>query len=148
MQVFIEALGTRVLQTKFSRMSEAVADAAPALELVASDMMRVEEQIFASQGRRGGGSWALDSYDWLVAKQRLGLDRRINFATHALYESVTQRGAPGQILNITRDLLEFGSDLPYAATTQRNRPIFKFTVYDRARWRNIIRDYMVGAFRA
>jgi phage gpG-like protein len=53
---FVEALGIRQVQTKFTRMSEAAIDASPVMETLADTMMAIIATIFESQGRRGGGS--------------------------------------------------------------------------------------------
>jgi phage gpG-like protein len=147
MQYFIEAMGIRQVQTKFSRVGLASQDAAPAFRSIAALLFAIEEQIFNSQGRRGGGSWRNLTAEWMLYKIRNRLDPRIGHATHALRESVTELNAPGQILLIGRKSLVFGSDLPYAATQQRNRPFIKYTLNDKARMRNILRDYLVAAWR-
>src|SRR5438132_10488716 len=120
MEFFIRAIGEKQVRTSFQRMGFAAANASPAFRSIANLIMEIEAQVFASQGRRGGGSWKRDTVDWLERKMRQRLDPRINIATGALMESVTEPGAEGQVLQITRNRLVFGSSLPYAAVTQRN----------------------------
>lgn len=143
----VRALGIKQVQTKFTRMAEARLYPKPALETVASLLMRVVGQTFESQGRRGGGSWRQLSTSWIAQKQRLGLDPRIGHATLALRHSMTERGDPNQILDVTDNMVNLGSSLPYAHTQQKHRPFVKLTAYDRRAARNIIRDYLIASFR-
>jgi hypothetical protein len=108
----------------------------------------IEKTVFNSQGRRGGGSWKQDSPDWLARKIRNGQDPRINHMTLALRRSVTEPGAPGQVLEVSPASLVVGSSLPQAAPSQRNRPFIKFTVADRTAMRGVIREYLMAAWRA
>lgn len=148
MEYFIQAMGVREVQRGFRAAAAAGVDVSPAMEDISVEMMAIEEQVFNSQGRRGGGSWKRDSIEWLTRKQRLGLDPRINHATLELRDSVTIPDAYGQIKRVGSHSLWFGSDLPYAEVTQRNRPFIKFTPFDRASFRKIIADYLVSAFRS
>lgn len=141
-------MGTKTVSTQFTRMGESVLDASPALETIADLMMSIEEQVFNSQGRRGGGSWKQDTAEWLLRKQRMGLDPRINHATGELRDSVTVPDAYGQIKRIGRQSLWFGSDLPQAEPSQRNRPFIKFTVYDRQKMASILKDWLMVAWRS
>lgn len=141
-------MGVRQVQTRFNRLGAAAVDATPAFDTIATLIFGIEKRVFDGQGRRGGGSWKRDSVEWLNRKMRLGLDPRINHATHALRNSVTELGAEGQILQISAQQLIFGSDLPYAKTSQRNRPFIDFTLSDKRMMRNIIRDHLIAAWRA
>jgi phage gpG-like protein len=143
---FVETQGTKEVATSFRRMGYAAAHAQPAFRTISLLIMEIMDRVFDSEGRRGGGSWKLDSVDWLERKMRMGLDPRINHATLALRDSVTVPGAEGQIMEITSNALYFGSDLPYAGVTQENRPFMKFMPQDRAEMRNIIRDYLIAAW--
>lgn len=128
-------------------MGAAAYDAEPGLLEVAELIFKIEERIFDSEGRRGGGSWKQDSPDWLARKIRMGLDPRINHATLALRKSMTVPDADHQILEVGPHHLRIGSDLPYAAVSQRNRPFVKFTTRDRLEMRNIIKHYLVEAWK-
>jgi phage gpG-like protein len=143
---FVETQGTREVATSFQRMGYAASHARPAFRTIALLIMEIMDRVFDSEGRRGGGSWKLDSVDWLERKMRMGLDPRINHATLALRDSVTVPGADGQIMEVTDRALYFGSDLPYAGVTQENRPFMKFTAGDRMEMRDIIRDYLIAAW--
>jgi phage gpG-like protein len=147
-EFFIKAMGVKQVSTKFTRLGQAAADAAPAMESVAQLIFSIEKTVFNSQGRRGGGSWKQDSPDWLARKIRNGQDPRINHMTLALRRSVTEPGAPGQVLEVSPASLVVGSSLPQAAPSQRNRPFIKFTVADRTAMRGVIREHLMAAWRA
>lgn len=148
MEFFLEAMGTKQVATRFNRMGAASVNAEPAFRTIAEMLFKITQTTFESQGRRGGGSWRRDSPAWLARKIRGGLDPRIGYATHALVKSVTEPGAPGQVLRIRRQSLRFGSRLPYAQTQQRHRPFIKLTVYDRSNMRAIIREHLITAWRS
>jgi hypothetical protein len=147
-EFFITAMGTKQVSTRFTRMGAATIDARPAMRTIGEMLFEITQTTFESQGRRGGGSWRRDSPAWLARKIRGGLDPRIGYATHALVKSVTEPDAPGQVFELRRNSLRFGSSLPYAKTQQRNRPFIKLTVNDRARMRLIIREHLIGAWKA
>jgi phage gpG-like protein len=132
---------------KFERMADAAIDTRPAMETIAGLMMGIIKATFESQGRRGGGSWAQLSTEWLLRKQRLGLDPRIGFAWHRLVEAFGTPGAPHQILEIGRHNVTIESDLPYAATQQAHRPFIRFTMRDRLEMSQVVTDHLVNAWR-
>lgn len=144
----VRSQGAKQVAVKFTRMGEAAVAARPAMEAVAILMMKALGMTFESQGRRGGGSWKRDTPEWLTRKLRNHLDPRIGHATLALRNSVSIPGAPHQDLLVTDTLVHLSSDLPYARTEQRHRPFVKFTIYDRMRMRDIIRDHLMTAFHA
>jgi hypothetical protein len=115
---------------------DAVYDLSDVLVTIRSDMMRVTESNFNSQGRRGGGSWKPITLAWLRRKERMGKDLRIQFMDHDLFDSVTVLGAPSQIADIddVEGTIRLGSTLDYAATAQRHRPYLRFTNADQVRW--------------
>lgn len=143
----IRAVGIRQVRTSFTRMAEARLDMKPATETIATLMMKFVENTFQSEGRRGGGSWAQDSVDWLTRKAREGLDPRIGHATLNLRNAMSQRGDPHQVLEVTNDRVSLGTDLPYEHTAQLHRPFVKFTPYDRRAMRKVVRDYLIDAWR-
>jgi len=133
-----EALGIQMATRRFNRLGAAAIDLAPAWADMLEFFFWIEDATFQSQGRRGGGSWAEDSEAWQAQKAREGLDPRINFATWALYDSVTLLNAPGQVVEITPQSLRFGSSLPQAAPSQRFRTFIKPTKEDRFNMGKII----------
>ena len=148
MKFVFEAQGIEQASRRFNRMGAAAIDLAPVWEEILQYFFYIEDATFQSQGRRGGGSWAQDSDEWLARKAREGLDPRINFATWALYDSMTLEGAPGQVVEITPDALRFGSDLPQAGPSQRYRAFIKLTVEDRQVMAKLIGEYFLLAWEA
>jgi phage virion morphogenesis protein len=143
--------GTEALSTRLTRMAKDTADARPAFNNVADELMRVTNIQFESQGRRGGGAWARLSPKWLKEKAKITLDLRILHLDHTLRHSVTRRGAPGQVLEIGPTEMNFGSNVKYARVHQegyppRNiprRPFIKLIDSDRRNIRNMIRDHIM-----
>ena len=141
-----EALGIRQAKRRFNRLGAAAIDLSPAWAEMLEYFFWMEDSVFTSQGRRGGGSWAEDSTEWLARKAREGLDPRVNFATWALYDAMTELGAEGQIVEITPNSLRFGTDLPEAGPSQRFRTFIKPTESDRMAMGNIIKHHFVRAW--
>jgi len=148
MQYILRAMGIKQAETRFKRMGVAAIAAKPAMEAVTNRLMRIVDQTFESEGRRGGGSWKQDTEEWLLRKQRNNLDPRIGHATLALRKSLTEIGAPHQIRRVEHNFAELGSSLPYAETQQRHRPFLKLTKADKIGLRTIIRDWLIEAWRA
>lgn len=146
-QFYVKVMNDKLVATKFERMGAAALDAKPAFARMAVLLFEIEEAVFESQGRRGGGAWADITAQWRERKVRNALDPRILHATHALRDSMTKPEAEGQILEITRNALVLGSSLPYAEAQNKKRPFNKLTPTDRVRMRNIIRDHLMAAWR-
>jgi hypothetical protein len=142
MEFFFKAMNTRRIQTRFDRMGAAALNPRPAFKAMLYVLFEIEEALFDSEGRRGGGSWRP------VTDSCLNLDPRVNHASLTMRHAVTKMGAKGQVRRYTENGLIFGLNLPYAATTQKNRPIFKFTERDRFALRNQIRHHLVQAWEA
>lgn len=140
------AEGIQLAKQRFNRLGAAAINLAPAWEEMLQFFFYIEDATFLSQGRRGGGQWAEDSEDWLARKARDGLDPRINFATWALYDAMTESGAPGQIVEIMPNALKFGTDLPEAGPSQKYRTFIKPTESDRRTMAHIIKDHFVRAW--
>lgn len=123
----------------------------PMTEIVL-DMMRASLALFNSGGRRGGGSWKRLKEDTIRRKG----SEIILVKTGDLKRSLTEPGAPYQIVNITRDTVEFGTDHPWAEVHHKGtkdgripaRPIIKFTARDDTKWVNIITTHMMKPFMA
>lgn len=124
---------------------------APMLKIV-EDLFKVEAAIFASQGRRGGGSWAKLKEDTIRRKG----STEILKGTHdeLLFKSLTEPEAEFQILHVDRTGIEFGTDRPFAAVHQtgsskRNiprRPFMRFTQFDMNRWNAILGAHLMAPF--
>jgi phage gpG-like protein len=146
-EFFLEAMGTKEVKTRFERMGLAAMYAEPTMWTVVRRLMEIISLTFESQGRRGGGSWSAITQEWLLRKQRLGLDPRIGHATLSLRNSVTKEGAAHQDLEVTHSYARLGSFLPYADTQQHHRPFIKLTPTDRLEIRNMIRRDLIEAWR-
>ena len=48
---------------------------------------------------------------------------------------------------MTNVSVDLHTDLPYAAVVNRDRPFIKFSPRDRFMMRQIVRDYLAGAFK-
>ena len=147
--------GEQALATKFTRMGDDALDASPAFDNVAEYLFKITDTTFNSQGRRGGGSWRMLTPKWAKYKAKRGWDTRILHQFGNLRESVTRRGAKGQILDIRPQSLLFGSDLEYAARHQfgvpgktPKREFVKVTKNDTMKIRDLIRDHLMRAWRA
>jgi len=141
-QLQIKVEGIDKTQLRLATMGRAASMSMPAMVMVSNEMLRIERATFDSEGRRGGGSWARDTDAWMISKQRRNLDPRIGHARLALRDSVSQLGAPNQILRLTPKSVTLGSHLPYAATEQKHRPFLKFTASDREKMNLIISEYL------
>lgn len=146
MEFSITAMGVRQAQLRFSRLEGAAADASLLFLQILEMFYEIEKSTFDSQGRRGGGSWRAVTDEWMQRKMRNGLDLRINHANLTLRKSVTEPAADYQEAQIGPQHLRFGSTLPYAAVTQRNRPFIKLTARDKLLMRNRVRDYLMAAW--
>jgi phage gpG-like protein len=147
MKYEIKAFGILETSTRFERMGAAAVDATPVMNVVADMMMEFIDRTFLSQGRRGGGSWKHLTEDWLARKAREGLDPRIGYANHYLSQAFTLRGAPHQLLDVGPHHVDLTTDLPYAETQQLHRPFIKFTKKDRIEMRDVVREYLISAWR-
>jgi len=153
MRFEVVIFGDKVVATQFTRMGQRAANAAPALRNVGEYLMQVTDTQFSSQGRRGGGSWAKLSPQWLFRKQRLGHDPRILHMSGALRRSVTKWNARGSTHQVSNTQLIFGTNLPYAGRhqfgyeTTPKRQFLKVTDRDRVHMRNLIRDHLMEAWR-
>jgi phage gpG-like protein len=154
MKFEVLVFGEKKIATQFTRMGDDIINASPAFEDVADYLMKTTETTFNSEGRRGGGSWKALTAKWFTRKLRKGWDPRILHKFGDLRESVTRRGATGQILEITDTSLLFGSKLDYAARHQfghrqtPERPFVKVTTVDSVKIRDMIRDHLMRAWRA
>lgn len=126
MELELEVFGDVQLKRSLLRTAGRFKDAAPAFEQIADILMEIEDDQFESSGRHGSGGWAKLAESTLEHKTGAG----ILIETGDLERSLTTRGAPDQVLEITSEFLLFGTSLPYAAFHQtgtsrmpRRRPI-------------------------
>ncbi len=126
------------------------------------DILFIEKAVFASEGRRGGGSWKAlkpatvrkkgSTQILYTGAARAGYSKQGN---DALYKSVSQLKAPYQIFEVTGKTLDFGTSAPHADKQQYGapgkrvpaRPFLKFTPADQNRWMNILLEHLTAPFR-
>lgn len=111
--------------------------------VIIPDMERVEEAMFQSQGRRGGGSWKFLADETIRTKAQKRQDPRINIATFAMIQSLVDPEDENAIRKVYAGRLTFGSTAPGIEQSQRFRPVIRFTKYDRARWARLWARYIV-----
>lgn len=118
---------------------------------ISVQMMEAEDALFASQGRRGGGSWKHIKPE---TAERKG-SSVILIDTGTLRDSLTKPNAPFQILRIGNTELEFGTSAPAAAALHEGssdgslpaRPLLRFTGGDVDSWIRIIEDHLLAPHR-
>ena len=151
MEVFVTDFGTPILVARHMEESGRKAvEAKPVFELIFHDMMRVEEAVWSSGGRRGGGSWK-PLADSTVLKK--GFDT-ILVDTGELQSSLTEDEAPSQIKEVTHDSAELGTTRPWAFTHQYGskkahvpkRTFLKFTARDSERWGRMLLEWTTSPF--
>jgi phage gpG-like protein len=112
---------------------------------IALDMLEAERKLFESQGRRGGGSWKPLKPDTIRRKGH----NRILVRSGMLKASLTELGAPFQVMDITNTTIRFGTDDPIGLVhemglgTVPRRPIIKFGSFDNKRWNNWIIEHLM-----
>jgi len=146
MRLYIRTHNLDTAIARYEHLGEAASDMRPAMEEVTMIMMEAIRATFESGGRRGGGSWAALTTEWLARKERMGWDPRIGFARHHLVDSFTIPKAAHQRLEIGTHSVSIESDLPYAATQQAHRPFIKFTKGDRMEMARVCSEYLVEAW--
>lgn len=116
--VIIEVFGDRQVDRQLLRMGARVQDPIPLWESLAEDLMQIEQAQFSSEGGSGSGGWAPLADSTLIQKARRGFPSAILRATDALMNSLTRRGAEGQVLDINPEFLRFGTDIEYGGFHQ------------------------------
>lgn len=156
MRVTIRQQGVKRVETRFNRMGAAAADARPALSRVADYIFRMEAALFRSQGRRGGGSWRQVTEEWMDRKMKnpQTADARILHGSGLLRRAASVRGAAHQTLEIDRDRLNYGVNLPYARAHLEGRghmprrPWIKVTKRDRQAMAKMVQDHLMASWRS
>lgn len=123
------------------------------MDRIVADMMLTEEKIFASQGRRGGGSWKKLKPSTVARKgtseilRTRGARRGYSkFPVDSLFKSLTKVGSSYQVLNVTRTRILFGTDHPYAEVISSQRPFMKFTNNDADKWKAMLAEHLMAPF--
>lgn len=130
------------------------------MKLIYYDMMRAEEALFDSQGRRGGGSWK--RLKPLTIKKKGSnriletADAKENYSSignDALKKSLTRENAPFQVKLVDNTTILFGTSRPWASVHQTGsrrgvppRPFLRFTKNDLNRWSRMMQAHLVKGF--
>lgn len=152
-QVIVTSNDALKVANRLNRYAHRGQETTPVMWQIAADMIAVEGAVFASNGRRGGGSWKRLKPDTVRKKGVFDIlrTRDANLAysepgNDALFDSLTKINAPFQILEVSRRGVEFGTSVPAAGIMQegsskRNipaRPFMRFTQNDVDRWNEMI----------
>jgi len=150
-QIFAQRIGFQEAAQNLRELGKnAVEGLREPLEEISFEMMEIEEKIFNSGGRRGGGQWKPVTYRWARRKAKLGGDpRTMHFQRH-LRRSLTYSGDPNMLrkINPREGTIIFGSKLPYARSHQKGlhgmpqRVIIKFLRGDRQRFAMRVNRYL------
>lgn len=147
---------------RLKRVMKRLEDPMPVLGKIGLDMLEIEKLIFASRGRRGGGSWRVLKPDTIRKKGTSlilrTLEAKPNYSSlgnDTMYRSVTEPGAEYQIFALSKNKLMFGTSRPYAGAHQKGsrkrkipaRPFIRFLDTDRARWNEMILFYVTNPHR-
>lgn len=132
---------------KLEESGAAAVDTISVMERILVDMFRVEEAVFSSQGRRGGGSWAGLKPETIKRKQ----SAVILVDTGELLRSVTESTDD---MRVTNTSIDFATSHPGAASQQFGdssrglpaRPFIRFTFYDLQRWESWITEHLTRTF--
>lgn len=159
MRLDLDVFGDTQFSRELLRMGDRVEDMRPIFRELADDFYELERRQFDSEGGEASGGWRPLAESTLKRKADMNLDPRILHATLALRKSLTERGAPGSIMRITRDELVLGTAVkskggfPYPAAHQNpkkgqtQRRVIEFTPMNRVMWVKKIQAYMVGRDR-
>jgi phage gpG-like protein len=118
----LEAIGDVQIKRDFLRFGERAEHAEELWHVIMKDLMLIERVQFLTEGAHGSGGWAKLKDKTLAAKRAQGLEPWILRATETLFKSLTEEGATGQIHEVTRDGLHFGTDVKQAIFHQRGAP--------------------------
>ena len=142
----VRVFGDKLFIERNERTMARVMNMKPGWLRVTSYMMGRTKERFDLQGP----GWKPLSPDWKFQKQAHGWDLRILRQHGNLFQSVTTPRAPGQLLIITNDGIQFGSTLEYAATHQEGRdaiparPFLKVDLEDRGIIAEILSQYIAA----
>jgi hypothetical protein len=109
-QVDVLVRGDREAVEVVSRLARRLDDGRPALLGLVDRILYFQRERFEGRGAR----WRKLSPQTLRLDREQGRDPRPLVLTGALMRSLTQRGAPGQFLEISSDELRFGTRIWYA----------------------------------
>lgn len=115
MQFRIVSFGTRQAQARLTDIGNRAVNARPAFEEIYLTILDIVDEIFDSQGSRGGHDpWLQLTPGHLRFKAKRNKDLRILHMDGLLRDSVTKPRHPDQFLRITKDHIQFKSKRPFA----------------------------------
>jgi hypothetical protein len=92
------------------RLAQRLEDGTPALMGLVDTMLEIESDRFAGRGQR----WRKLAPETRRIDRQQGRDPRPNVNKGDMMRSLTQRGAPGQVVRVTPTSLRFGTSIWYA----------------------------------
>lgn len=108
-------LGSQQLLRSLTRIISASHDLSGAFEEFGEEFREVEKERFDAEGF---GDWPPLSPAYAARKLRLYGNKPILRATDALYQSLTIKGAPGNVSIVQPMSADFGTSIPYAVFHQ------------------------------
>lgn len=137
MRVDIEILGEKVVERRLLRFGERAVAAEPAMAAIGEMILKSETRQFDTEGASGGTPWQDLAPSTVATKARHAGAYRILQETGVLFDSLTSKGATGNIFEVGPDHLRLGTDVPYATFHQTGtsrmpaRPPVKLNELDR-----------------
>lgn len=107
----LETLGDTQVQRTFLRFGERALESKELFQQAIKDLMLIERVQFLTEGQHGSGGWAALKPATIAAKRRKGQPEWILRATEALFKSLTEEGAPGNIHEAFSNFMRFGTSL-------------------------------------
>ena len=112
LSITLKTEGDEVIGRKMDRYDHALGDLRPMLQNVGEQILEEEEDIFAHQGAwRGRMRWRQLSAAYRAAKAKIAAGRPILTLTGAMRDSLTKKGAKGNVFQVGRTRLFVGSSL-------------------------------------
>lgn len=155
MRLTIDIFGDVQLDRRMLRFAAKADDFSPAFEDLADDFLKIERRQFATQGGASGG-WAPLAPSTVRFKARMGYDPRILHRTRVMRRSLTRKGAPGAVREISAEEMRVGTSVvsddgrnfPYPRAHQfgtarmPRRRVVEFTRADRRRWIKVLQRFL------
>lgn len=110
MDIDVLVTGDRQAAALVDRLAHRLEDGTPALTSLVDTLLEVHQERFQGRGVR----WRRLDPDTLRIDRQQGRDPRPNVFTGKVMRSLTQRGAPGQVVRVTPTSLTFGTSIWYA----------------------------------
>jgi transposase InsO family protein len=137
--VIFQAHGTKKVSRKIAMVAGHAIDARPVFDPIADAVMNDLRRDFEGRGAR---RWEPLKPETIRDKAAKDQDLRPMLRSHRLEDSLTRRGAPGQVLRIEPAKMELGTTVPYVAYAIGQRPI-KLSGSTRARATRLLRAWII-----